>query len=154
MPNNRVVYKVVTRNDRYSFSYFHWKRPDETNMYIFEYHKGKIVKAIKGTVGIMCFKEKIFAKHFMISQHRSFSYYLQYLMVIEVRPIGRVKHPRQISGVLTPVAITDFYKRFKKVNKFRPSDEEIRDNSNRLDRLWISNPPQGTVCYDEVEVLT
>lgn len=155
MANNKVVYKVVTRNDRYSFSYFHWKRPDETNMYILEYHKGRIVKAIKGSVGIMCFEKEMYAKAFVKDQHRSFRH-IQRLIIIEVRPIGRVKHPRRISGVLTPIAITDFYKRFKNISASKPSDTEIIDNNNRFgsNRLWISAPPQGTVCYNSVEVLT
>lgn len=153
MTNNKVVYKVVTRDDRYSFSYFHQKK---VNLYILEYHKGRIVKAVKGSVGIMCFEEEIFAKDFMIEQHRSFGHYFQNLMIIKVRPIGEVKHPSQISGVLSPIAINDFYKRFKRINEFRPSDKEIEDINKRFgdDRLWICSPPQGTVCYNEVEVLS
>lgn len=156
MPNNKAIYKVVTRNDRYSFSYFHWNGPNETNTYILEYHKGKIVKAIKGTVGIMCFSAKIYAQDFMTDQHRSFMHHLQRLMVIKVRPIGKVKHPRQISGFLSPLVINDFYKRFKKINEFRPSDKEIKDNNGRFgsSRIWICKPPKGTVCYNSVEVLT
>lgn len=156
MTNKKVLYKVVTRNDRYSFSYFHWKQPDVANMYILEYHKGKTVKAIRGTVGIMCFEAEICAQDFMTDQHRSFSLHIQRLMIIKVRPIGKAKYPRQISGVLSPVAISDFYKRFKKINEFKPSDEEIEDNNIRLgsDRLWIAGPPKGTVCYNSVEVLT
>lgn len=156
MTNNRVVYKVVTENDRYSFSYFHWKIERKVNMYILEYHKGKIVKAVKGTVGIMCFENEEYAKAFVREQHDSFRQKIERLIVIEVRPIGKVKHPRQISGVLSPIAIHDFYKKFKTINKSRPSDREIKDNNNTFGsaRLWISAPPQGTVCYNSVEVLT
>ncbi len=153
MENNEVVHKVVTENDRYSFSYFH---QTEVNTYILEYHKGKIVKAIKGTVGIMCFEKEMYAKAFIRDQHSCFRQHIQRLIIIKVRPIGKVKYARQVSGVLSPDAIDDFYKRFKTINIFRPSDKEIKDNYNRFGsaRLWISEPPQGTVCYDEVEVLT
>ena len=131
MANNKVVYKVVTKMWRSCSVH-------EASIYSILYNKGKTAKAVNGTVGIMCFKTKEHVEDYIENQwiHDS-----EELMIIKVRPIGRVKHPRQISGVLTPVAITDFYKRFKKVNVSRPADKEIRDTSNRLDRLWISNPP-------------
>lgn len=156
MTNNKVVYKVVTENDRYSFSYFHWKRFSEANVYILEYHKGKTVKAVKGSVGIMCFESKAYAENFVKEQHTSFRKHIQRLIVIKVRPIGKVKHPRLISGVLSPVAINDFYERFTRIDEFKPSDKEIKDNNNRFGsgRLWITEPPKGTVCYNSVEVLT
>ncbi len=124
MIKKKVVCKVVHISSRRSFSM------SGVNRYCKRYHPNTIVKAVKGTVGIMCFKAKDYAKRFIINQC---IWPDSELEIIDVRPIGKANYPKSICVQTAEDALNNFYK-----------DESV----------ITTYPPYGTVCYKSVEVLT
>lgn len=123
MAKKKVVYKIIHSNTRRSYSM------TEYNRYCIIYHVNTIVKAIKGSVGIMCFETKEYAEKFVKIQYIWPSGDVD---IIDVHPIGKAKYPKTISAQTIEDSLNIFYE-----------DEAI---------LTMS-PPEGTVCYNSVEVL-
>lgn len=124
MTKKKVVYKVIHLDERSSFIVY------VGNKYCLHYQLNTIVKAIKETLGIMCFESKGYAEIFVEQQGVHLK---RELKIIEVRPIGKASYPTKISHSISGNSLDYFYE----------------DNS-----LLIMNPPKGTVCYKSVEVLT
>lgn len=91
------------------------------------YEKDEIVAAVPGALGIMTFKSFEDAEEFKRPRgHRC-------IQIVAVKPIGRGKAPKKISGISEP-DMERFY-------------EEGPKNGE-----W-SFPPKGTICYPAVRVL-
>lgn len=117
-----IRYKAVTRNR---------KSLIVEGKYELTYKKGSVVKAMKNTLGIMCFKTEETAIAYMAD-------------VGHLHPLG----PRIIE-VMT------------KGKGSRPPLMSIFTNDKDLDGFYsigitisTAAPPKGTVCYQQVKVLT
>lgn len=124
MAKKKIVYKVVHSESRNSFGLIRYNR------YCMYYPLKAIVKAIKGSVGIMCFETKESAEIFISHQY---VWEKEELEIIDVRPIGKANYPKSVSAQTTEGALNNFYE-----------DEAI----------VTMHPPKGTVCYKSVKVLT
>ncbi len=125
MTKKKVVCKVIHSESRSSLS---MRNP---NRYCIHYYPNTIVKSIKGTVGIMCFETKGYAKIFIKYQ----SIWLDSkLEIIDVRPIGKANYPQIVSVQTAEGALNNFYK-------------------HKLPITMHMHPPKGTICYKSVEVL-
>jgi hypothetical protein len=96
------------------------------------YNKGTIVKAIKGTLGIMVFKNRWQAEMFA-ETHSNGCLLSDPFIVIRVRTFSRGVVPKEISRRIDAHDIALFYK--------------------HLYRSFPGSPPMGTICYDKVEVI-
>lgn len=119
----RIRYKVVTTTRKSCTIPIHSK-------YCRTYTKGKIVKAVPESFGIMVFKDKRSA--------RDFSYMRGENQILKVRVIGRKKIPKIIGLVYNDPRKTTI-----KLNQFHAG--------NNYDCTVLI--PAGTECYPEVEVL-
>jgi len=124
MAKKKVVYKIVQSEHRNSFSVV------EFNRYCKHYYPNTIVKAVKGTLGVMCFETKEDAKGFINSQC---VWVEEELDIIDVRPIGKAHYPKSICA---------------------QTEEDVLNNFYEGESMITMYPPKGTVCYDSVEVLT
>lgn len=96
------------------------------------YNKNTIVKAIKGTLGIMVFKNRWQAEMFA-KTHSNACLLSDPFVVVRVRTFSRGVVPEEISGRIDADNITLFYK--------------------PLFNSYTKEPPMGTICYDKVEVI-
>jgi hypothetical protein len=119
-----IVYKVVNKKTRQSCSTL----LREKTKYTLWYQKGKIIKKIEGTLGILCFEKKHYAESFI---NHAFLNNIKRAMILKVKTIGRKKIPKSISAWLSLEEINSFYLRGK----------------------YSSEPPIGTICFDKVKVL-
>ena len=92
------------------------------------YNKGTIVKALSHTLGIMVFKARWQAERF-ISMHLSPPIH----MILRVKTFKRGVVPERISLKISLEYLDIFYK--------------------KSSRMAVMSPPNGTICYDKVEVL-
>ena len=84
-----IAYKLVTRKDRRSIFV-----PKESR-YCLTYEKGKVVNAVKGTLGIFCFTEKKTAIRFYSYRGRAFT---KILKVIGNTPSTPLKVSSRCAG--------------------------------------------------------
>lgn len=115
------------------------------------YKKNTIVKANKGSLGIMVFKTQKQAEHWSNTNFQGTS------KVLKVLPKGRGKVPKLIS---TPFSINSFYRCLTKLLKEKGMQNPTlygrgkytyMDGNIAVD-LWPV--PPGTICYPAVKVLT
>ena len=100
----------------------------QTSKFCLTYNKGNIVKALPGTLGVLVFKSLHDALQFNIFQGK----------IIKVRPIGRMK-PTPFNVAVTFHGALQTTIAIKAYN-----------SSGQVKMLPI---PQGTQCYNTVEVL-
>lgn len=128
--------------------------------YCLKYKKGTTVKALKNTMGIMCFDTHKNAKIFSITHG------VGSVDIIRVRGIGEGRVPTvvakcQWSGYLNmfySVFSADSVYDYKELNLgllfgTKIVDLNMQDRLNRKARIQLNLAPRGTVCYDAVEVL-
>ena len=96
--------------------------------YKLKYNQGDIVKADIKTHGIMTFKDYNSAKKFYSENQCRF-----YGSILQVKPFGKAKRVRKVSYRISD-ALLDIYYGNKRMNTV--------------------TPPNGTLCYHAVEVLT
>ena len=122
----KVRYKVVKRKSRRSAMI------NGNSKYSLLYHRGAVVKAPEGTLGIFVFTTETMAEYWA---HRWGNHYYEPkdLMVIEVEPIwrGRKKFGFISDGVMTE-DLDDFYK----------------------NRGLAATAPEGSMVYPSVRVLS
>ena len=100
-----------------------------------EYKKGTVVKAPKGSLGIMLFQDKKSAMSFLsISQ----SYDSAKRMVKRVIPTGEPVFPKEVVWAICDSNL----ERFTKYMAGKPDVNLVR-----------IKPPKGTICYPEVLVV-
>lgn len=98
--------------------------------YSLTYKKGKTISAKKGTFGIFCFETKRHALDFCDTDHS----------ILKVKTIGNKIEVDRITYCLkTSRELKSFY------NKI---------NNPKYKIYFFSFPPEGTVCYPKVKVLT
>ena len=119
-----------------------------TDKYQKYYKENTVVKANKGSLGIMVFKTKRQAERWADDRFGNSS------MVLKVLPIGKGKVPKLIS---TPNHINIFYKHLSRLlTQEMPesySGGNIKYNDEDISiALWPV--PPGTICYPAVKVLT
>ena len=128
MSSHKIKYKVVQYNRCSIFS---------PPRYILKYKKNTTVRAMKHTLGIMVFKHlkdaENFAKECCENTH----------LILRVETIGRGKTPKKICpGSRHPKNRFDYDNFYSQLRK----------------GLFISHnivtPPEGTICYPAVKVLT
>ncbi len=114
-----IRYKVIFEKSRKSIY--------AQGSYTLVYDKDTIVKAIKGSLGVMVFKRRRQAKRFMDQRLMRAS-----MMIIRVRTFSRGVVPKRISAQVSDYSIKNFYS-----------------------EVWSTEtaPPVGTICYDRVGVL-
>ena len=93
------------------------------------YYKGTIVKAKSGTLGLMTFKTKLDALDFAKE-----IFHLRGFKILKVQSIGRGRVPDRIALKSSEESLNFFY-----------SEGPLIDS-------WL--PPEGTICYDKIKVLT
>lgn len=97
--------------------------------YRLEYIKGKIVKAIKGTLGIMVFKRRREAEHYK----RKYLDYGKTGIILRVETLSRGKTVWSLCHLFSSIELDLFY-------------------SGHHNPYAYPSPP-GTMCYDKVKVL-
>ena len=115
-----IRYKVVLEDRSSTFA---------QGKYRLEYIKDGIVKAVRGTLGIMVFKRRHQAEHYKRK-------YLDYSMtgiILRVKPLSRGKTVRLASSLFRDVDLDLFY------------------SGNHYPYTYPA--PPGTICYDKVKVL-
>jgi len=136
---NKIRYKVVTKNRKSCIV-------PENSKFCLTYKKGTVVKAIPNTFGIMVFKTHWDAMTFANQTNT----------ILKVRPIGRKKIPRMLSGIINYDARenTDTLKKFYKYYHKNKHNKNwfLYIMYHRLINQIIS-APTGTECYPAVEVL-
>lgn len=118
----KVKYKVV-RIDRTSAFV------GDSSKYCLKYNKGNIVKSVKGSLGVFCFKKRELCEDF-IQQLKQRIFDNNHYQIIRVKPIQRGKSPKIICYNWTNLKV--FY--------------EHQYSQTRI-------VPIGTICYPEVLVL-
>ena len=123
----------------------------ETSRFCLKYKKDTIVKCVKGSIGIMVFENRHDALEFSNRVQTIHN------IIIKVRPIGKAKNiPVRIAAfnIYKPYAAT------KNINRFNILLSTIKyySESDKISAIhkaaWAYNiVPQGTQCYNAVEVL-
>ena len=119
----RIKYKVVTSNRKSIVI-------PSTSMFSLRYNKDNIVEALPNSLGIMVFSSRDYAIlfKFMLGFHSQ---------IIKVRPIGKKFEPESICMIFRGASQTT-----KALIEF-----------NKNGQSQIITPPEGTECYQSVEVL-
>ena len=97
--------------------------------YRLKYIKDEIVKAVKGTFGIMVFKRRHQAEYYK----RMYLSYSTTGIILRVEPLSRGKTVRLVSSLFRDVDLDLFYS-----GDYSP---------------YAYPPAAGTICYDKVKVL-
>ena len=115
-----IRYKVVLEDRGSTFA---------QGRYRLKYIKDEIVKAVKGTLGIMVFKRRCQAEHY----RRKYLDYSKTGIILRVEPLSRGKTVRVASSLFRGVDLDLFYS-----GGYYP---------------YTYPTPAGTICYDRVKVL-
>lgn len=119
------------------------------------YTKGKRVEATPHSMGIMCFDTRRNAERFFLllqykmatsdptTEDRRLMETDFVPMIVKVRPIGRGWKPRYINSIFGATDIRHVCDRIKRHGLIKTITEMLYDD-----------PPKGTICYHEVEVLS
>jgi len=124
------------------------------NRYILHYPEGGIVKAIPGSMGIICSETYDDALYFIkcIQEKRAGTWCSD---IIKVEGIGRGKKPMFMSRHYDEWTIDTISKRIKKMGWNKAlKDPYFYVNSYVDDGIPLFKPWPGTICYDSVKVLT
>ena len=124
-----IAFKVVTKDRLSVISQF----GDGSPWYIKRYAKGTVIKARSRTLGIFCFSRKKQALNFIEIQK------LYHLQVIKIKALSRGKKPKMVSWHLNRDSISYFY--------------NTEDQDDAIPSRGII-PPEGTICYNAIKVLT
>ena len=119
-----IAYKAVTPDRKSVVVEFQSK-------YCLNYKKGKIVTAVEGSIGIMCFKTKQEVEGFI----NAFTLHTQRWIIIKVDS-GKEEYssPKFISTNTSGYMLDDFYKKGSIYGNMEP---------------W-----KDTICFNQVKVLT
>lgn len=124
------AWKVVRRIDRSSCTV--------GGKYRKFYHKDAIVEAGPGTLGLMLFDTKADALSFAGASLGS-------SLILEVQPIGKGKRPRKICWDQEEYRMDNYYA-YKRLSFFGRRNAKIH--------IRTAYPPEGTICYPAVKVLS
>lgn len=140
------VYKVVGTKERYGSNATGWAiqndkpfedffklNPDlkeSLTQYFPKYEKGKVIKAVKGSVGILCFESRAYAENF--EKDYIYLWGSNSTMIIKVIGLGKRRKLEYIIGCGMQIKIL------------------ISSDINNTDFI---DPPDGTVAFTSVRVL-
>lgn len=134
MKNNRILYKVTTKDRKSCLDNFLGDEPlQEMSKFILTYNKDEIVEALDFTLGIACFTDFVSAKLFAEWND------LQDPLVLIVRPLAPLRQYVEIPPVISAY-ILEFYRH----------KEGYYSSHSGLD----IKPPNNTVFCQKVKVLT
>ncbi len=140
-------FKVVTK-DRHSVM--------AGGTYREHYKAGERKVAKSGTMGFLVFDDYNDAERFH-HWYQDENRYGGPCIIIEVRGIGESSKPEFVSSNTDSVGLDIYYRAHHKAKRAMStvSVERQREYLSLVDRRILTNlPPTGTVCFNEIEVLT